>query len=183
MSASNKQPKGSQKSIKELTTYSLKSNKQPNSSTSPLEEKDLKKSRLKSTVSNPPYSATMESEITYTQRHEQEQPTRDAKLEGALDPLVQQIKLLHESFDDIYLFLDEKYTRLKAVITSQKHEVASEIGKLQESISSKKQELLSTIEKKIKHTNQGLEQVLKENTSLRKVNVELQDHLTQKELN
>ena len=30
----------------------------------------------------------------------QDDPVRDAKLEGALGPLVQQIKLLQESFDE-----------------------------------------------------------------------------------
>ena len=44
----------------------------------------------------------------------------DTKLEGALGPLVQQIKLLRESFDDQYSCPDNKYTRLEMVITSQK---------------------------------------------------------------
>ena len=100
----------------------------------------------------------------------------DTKLEGALGPLVQQIKLLQESFDDKYSHLDEKYTRLEAVITSQKEEGATKIGKLQESITSQKRELSNAVEQKIEHTNQQLEQVLKENTSLKKANVQLQDH-------
>ena len=57
-------------------------------------------------------------------------------------------------------------------------EVATEIGKLQESITSQKRELSNAVEQKIEHTNQRLEQVLKQNTSLKKTNIELQDHLT-----
>ena len=41
-------------------------------------------------------------------------------LEGALGPLVQEIKLLHESVDEKYSSLDDKYTRLENAITLQK---------------------------------------------------------------
>ena len=55
-------------------------------------------------------------------------------LEGALGPLVQEIKLLRESFDEKCSRLDDKYTRLENVITSQKNDVSTEIIKLNESI-------------------------------------------------
>ena len=96
----------------------------------------------------------MDAEHINAQAPEHDESVRDAKLKGALGPLVQQIKLQCESFDDKYSCLDEIYTRLEVVITSQKDEVASEISKLQESISNQKQELSSTVEKKIEHTKQ-----------------------------
>ena len=101
----------------------------------------------------------------------------DKKLEGALGPLVQQIKLLRESFDDKYSCLDDKYTRLETAITSQKNEVSTELSKLQDSITNQKKELTVTVEQKMETANKKLKQVLKENISLKKTNVELQDCL------
>ena len=101
----------------------------------------------------------------------------DKKFEGALGPLVQQIKLLRESFDDKYSHLDDKYTKLETVITSQKNEVLTELSKLQDSIINQKKELTVTVEQKMETAYKKLEQVLKENISLKKTNVGLQDRL------
>ena len=73
----------------------------------------------------------------------------DKKLEGALGPLVLQIKLLRESFNDKYSHLDDKYTRLEIVITSQKNEVSRELSKLQDSVINQKKELTVTVEQKM----------------------------------
>ena len=118
--------------------------------------KDQKKSRLTLTEVTSQHSPEMDTDENKetVQAANQDNSVRDAKLEGALGPLVQQTKLLRESFDEKYTHLDKKYTRLEVDITSQKDEVATEMGKLQESISSQKQELSKTVEKKIEHTNQ-----------------------------
>ena len=102
----------------------------------------------------------------------------DTKLEGALGPLVQQIKLSRESFDEKYSRLDDKYTRLEMVITSQKNKMSNELDKLHESIASQKQEITATVERKIETSNEKLEQVLKENISLKKSNSVLQECLS-----
>ena len=81
----------------------------------------------------------------------------DTKLEGTLGPLVHQIKLLRESFDDQYSCLDDKYTRLETVITFQKKEMSNELGKLHELITRQKQEITATVEKKIEASNEKLE--------------------------
>ena len=104
--------------------------------------------------------------------------TNSGNLEGALGPLVQEIKLLRESFDEKCSRLDDKYTRLENVITSQKNEVSTEIIKLNESITAQKMELTATVETRIRASNEKLEQVLHENMSLKKSNVALQERLS-----
>ena len=64
------------------------------------------------------------------------------------------------------------------VITSQKNEMSNKLGKLHESIASQKQEITATVERKIEASNEKLEQVLKENISLKKSNSVLQECLS-----
>ena len=64
------------------------------------------------------------------------------------------------------------------VITSQKNKMSNELGKLHESIANQKQEITTTVERKIEASNEKLEQVLKENISLKKSNSVLQEHLS-----
>ena len=99
-------------------------------------------------------------------------------LEGALGPLVHEIKLLRESFDEKYSRLDDKYTRLENVITSQRNEVSTELVKLNDSITTQKTEITATVETRIGASNEKLEQVLQENRSLKKLNMALQEGLS-----
>ena len=99
-------------------------------------------------------------------------------LEGALGPLVQEIKLLRESFNEKYSRLDDKYTRLENVITSQRNEVSTELVKLNDSITTQKTEITATVETRIGASNEKLEQVLQENRSLKKSNMALQERLS-----
>ena len=53
------------------------------------------------------------------------------------------------------------------VISSQKNKMSNELGKLHESIANQKQEITVTVERKIEALNEKLEQILKENISLK----------------
>ena len=64
------------------------------------------------------------------------------------------------------------------VITSQKNKMSNELGKLHVSIASQKQEITATVERKSEASNEKLEQVLKENISLKKSNSVLQECLS-----
>ena len=64
------------------------------------------------------------------------------------------------------------------VITSQKNKMSNELGKLHESIASQKQVITATVEREIEALNEKLEQVLKENISLKKSNSVLQECLS-----
>ena len=64
------------------------------------------------------------------------------------------------------------------VITSQKNEMSNKLGKLHKSIACQKQEITATVERKIEVSNEKLEQVLKENISLKKSNSALQECLS-----
>ena len=98
--------------------------------------------------------------------------------EGALGPLVQEIKLLRESCDEKYSRLDDKYTRLENVIISQRNEVSTELVKLNDTITAQKTEITATVETRIGASNEKLEQVLQENRSLKKSNMALQERLS-----
>ena len=168
MLASNKQQKHSQRSMKDYASKGTKSTKRTISSISPTENKDQKKTKY--SPINLPTSSTsnMDKDKEYSALKNEEP---DRKLEGALGPLLQQIKLLRESFDNQYSRLDDKYTRLESAITSQKNEMSSELGKLHESVANRRKELTATVEKK-------MEQVLRENISLKKSNSVLQERLS-----
>ena len=73
-----------------------------------------------------------------TSNHHAITEVKNTPLEGALGPLVHQIQLLRETFDDQFTKLDDKYTRLETAITSQKKEMSEELNKLQDSISNQK---------------------------------------------
>ena len=176
MSALNKQQKTSQKSMKDYTAISTKSTKRLISSVSPTESKEQKKVRYSATNMSILHTTKMDKEEHATVNNDSNQVS-DKNLEGALGPLVQQIKLLREFFDDKYSCLDDKYTRLETAITSQKNEVSIELSKLQDSVTNQKKELTITVEQKMETANKKLEQVLKENISLKKTNVELLDSL------
>ena len=67
------------------------------------------------------------------------------------------------------------------VITSQKNEMSNELGKLHESIANQKQEITTTVARKMEATNDKLEQVLKENILLKRSNTVLQERLSRLE--
>ena len=189
--------------MKDYTSPSTKSNKRLLSSLSPTEDKQLKRTKYftKKSKETPTIGPAVMDIVTGNASVQMDEPDKlekshipsvsitdegqllmsekpDTKLEGALGPLVQQIKLLRESFDEKYSQLDDKYTRLETVITSQKNEMSNELGKLHELIASQKQEITATVERKIEASNEKLEQVLKENISLKKSNSVLQEHLS-----
>ena len=140
MSALNKQQNTSQKSMKDYTAISTKLTKRLISSVSPTKSKDQKKIRYSATNMSILHTTKMDKEEHATVNNDSNQVS-DKKLEAALGPLVQLIKLLRESFDDKYSHLDDKYTRLETAITSQKNEVSTELSKLQDSITNQKKEL------------------------------------------
>ena len=161
--------------MKDYTSKTAKSIKRTISSTSPTENKDQKKAKYSSNKLSTSSTSNMGKDKEDSALKNEEP---DRKLEGALGPHVQQIKLLKESFDDQYSHLDDKYTRLESAITSQKNEMSSELGKLHESIAKQRKELTATVEKKMEASNEKMEQVLRENISLKKSNSVLQEHLS-----
>ena len=182
--------------MKDFTSSSSKSNKRLLSSLSPTEDHHTKKLKQQVTkIKGEKNKDTMDTETNGSNnriesgRIDKEEHTDHTientvvnassdNLEGALGPLVQEIKLLHESFNEKYSRLDDKYTRLENVITSQKNEVSTELVKLNESITAQKTEITATVEKRIGASNEKLEQVLRENRSLKKSNIALQERLS-----
>ena len=144
MNSPSKHPKNVQRSMKDFTLNSAKSNKRTLSSRSPSDENHVKKTKyltekvekdcaLDTTIMSKSAGSVMtqskkstevsENVSSYASSSKDVQmtpETTDTKLEGALGPLVQQIKLLRETFSDQYSRLDDKYTRLETVITLQK---------------------------------------------------------------
>ena len=59
--------------------------------------------------------------------------------------------------------------------------MSNELAKLHESIANQKHEITTTVERKIEATNDKLEQVLKENISLKRSNSVLQERLSRLE--
>ena len=97
MLTSNKQQKHFQRSMKDYASKSTKSTKKTISSTSPTENKDQKKTKY--LPNNLPTLSTLNMDKDKEDSAlKNKQP--DRKLEGALGPLIQQIKLLRESFND-----------------------------------------------------------------------------------
>ena len=154
MNSTGKHSKNVQRSMKEFTSSKIKTNKRPVSLRSPPNEKQVKKVRYPivrleevNAQSPPTMSKTNDNsseELKQTMLDKPEQPESDSNtcnhhaitevkntpLEGALGPLVHQIQLLRETFDDQFTKLDDKYTRLETVITSQKKEMSEELNKL-----------------------------------------------------
>ena len=192
----NRNIRSTQRSMKDFTSSSsFKSNKRLLSSLSPTEDHHTKKLKQQDTkIKEGKNQDKMNTEKigsnegVETGKMDGEARTGDSidktaviansNLEGALGPLVQEIKLLRESFDEKCSKLDDKYTRLENVITSQKNDVSTEIIKLNESITAQKMELTATVETRIRASNEKLEQVLHENMSLKKSNVALQERLS-----
>ena len=56
--------------------------------------------------------------------------------------------------------------------------MSSQLSKLHESIANQRKELTATVEKKMEASNEKMEQVLRENISLKKSNSVLQQHLS-----
>ena len=189
--------------MKDYTSLNIKTNKRLLSSLSPTEDKQSKKTKYFSKKSKESSTRDLvemdiapgnnsvqmdESEKNHTSivssREKSQLLTPEnshTKLEGALGPLVHQIKLLRESFDEKYSQLDDKYTRLETVITSQKNEMSNELGKLHELIANQTQEITTTVERKMEATNNKLEQVVKENILLKRSNTVLQECLSRLE--
>ena len=191
----NRNIRSTQRSMKDFTSSSSKCNKRLLSSLSPTEDHHTKKLKQQVTkIKGGKNKDTMDTETNGSNDsielgridkeehagHTIENTVVNASsdnLEGALGPLVQEIKLLRESFDKKYSRLDDKYTRLENVITSQKNEVSTELVKLNESITAQKTEITATVEKRIGASNEKLEQAL-QNRSLKKSNMALQERLS-----
>ena len=92
---------------------------------------DNSSEELKQTMLDKPEQPESDSN---TSNHHAITEVKNTPLEGALSPLVHQIQLLRETFDDQFTKLDDKYTKLETVITSQKKEMSEELSKLQDSI-------------------------------------------------
>ena len=141
MHSANKHSKSIQRSMKDYTSHSTKSNKRLLSSLSPTEDKQLKKTKYftKKAKESPTVDSVEMDIVTGNNSMQMDELDKleknhipsasirdksqllasensDTKLEGALGPLVHQIKLLRESFDEKYSSLDDKYTRLEMVI-------------------------------------------------------------------
>ena len=186
----NRNIRSSQRSIKDYTSSSFKSNKRLLSSTSPTEEHHTKKLKQQVTKAKEGNNKDTMDIVTNGSTDGIERGRTDKELrntvvnvssdslEGALGPLVHEIKLLRESFDEKYSRLDDKYTKLENVITSQRNEVSSELVKLNDSLTTQKLEITATVETKIGASNEKLEQVLQENRSLKRSNMALQERLS-----
>ena len=192
----NRNIRSTQQSMKDFTSSSFKSNKRLLSSlsltedhhTKKLKQQDIKikggKNKDTMDIENTGFNDSIESgriDKEVCTGHTIENTVVNASsgnLEDALGPLVQEIKLLHESFDEKCSRLDDKYTRLENVITSQKNDVSTELIKLNESITAQKTEITATVENRIGASNEKLEQVLHENRSLKKSNMALQERLS-----
>ena len=125
--------------MKDFTSSSSKSNKRLLSSLSPTEDHHTKKLKQQVTkIKGGKNKDTMDIETNGSNdsielgRIDKEEHAGHTientvvnvssdNFESALGPLVQEIKLLRESFDKKYSRLDDKYTRLENVITSQKN--------------------------------------------------------------
>ena len=128
----NKSTKNSQQSIRDFTSSSSKSNKRLVSSSSPTDEQQKKKPKQQLPLSTAEkITDKMDNEhIVNGEPIANDKgnhtgvnaigTTNTVNLEGALSPLVQEIKLLCESVDEKYSSLDDKYTRLENAITLQK---------------------------------------------------------------
>ena len=177
--------------MKEFTSSKIKTNKRPVSLRSPPNEKQVKKQEVNA-QSPPTMSKTYDNsseELKQTMLDKPEQPESDSNtsnhlaitevkntpLEGALGPLVHQIQLLRETFDDQFTKLDNKYTRLETIIMSQKKEMSEELNKLQDSISNQKVVITTSVNEKIDKSEAKIEKVLQENISLKKSKAALQE--------
>ena len=85
---------------------------------------------------------------------------------------------MRETFDDQFTKLDDKYTKLEIVITSQKKEMSEELNKLQDSISNQKVVITTSVNEKIDKSEAKIEKILQENISLKKSNAALQERLS-----
>ena len=197
MNTTGKHSKNVQRSMKEFTSSKIKSNKRPVSQRSPPNEKQVKKARYPIVqlegvnVRSPPTMSNIKDnssgELKQTVLDKPEQPESDGNisnhhattevkntpLEGALGPLVHQIQLLRETFDDQFTKLDDKYTKLETVIMSQKKEMSEELNKLQDSISNQKVAITTSVNEKLDKSEAKIEKVLQENISLKKSNAAL----------
>ena len=202
MNTTGKHSKNVQRSMKEFTSSKIKSNKRPVSQRSPPIKKQVKKARYPivrlegvNVQSPPTMSNTNDNssdELKQTMLDKPEQPESDGNtsnhhattevkntpLEGALGPLVHQIQLLRETFDDQFTKLDDKYTKLETVIMSQKKEMSQELNKLRDSISNQKVAITTSVNEKIDKSEAKIEKVLQENVSLKKSNAALQERLS-----
>ena len=102
---------------------------------------------------NQTLSASATSMPTPTPNKIVDESAPEANLQGAFEPLVQEIKLLRESFSEKYVTLSDKYTQLEVAITTRKDEVSSKIGKIQEAIDKQKDDIANSVSSKIENTN------------------------------
>ena len=191
MNTTSKQAKNAQRSMKEFTSTKNKTNKRTLSTRSPPNKKQAKKIKYLTTPMEESHNQNSlttnrngdktNEEIKHITPDKLDHPENESNainhppnaeaqntsLEGALGPLVHQIKLLRETFDDQYTKLEDKYTRLETVITSQKKEMSEELNKLQCSISNQKAEITSCVNERIDKSEAKLKKYFKR-TSLSK---------------
>ena len=102
----------------------------------------------------------------------------EAILKGALTPLVNELKLPRESMDSKYDKLEAKYTNLESAISQQKHDVTSEICKLEQSLATEWADVNQILAKKMDTNTKKLGEIMEENRLLHRECNKLQEHLS-----
>ena len=84
-----------------------------------------------------------------------------------VDNIKELLVLLLEKVNELREIVNNKYSKLEDVITTQKSEVSNEIHKLEETITSQREELKNSLSHQIQKNNLKVQQMVNENVELR----------------
>ena len=97
-------------------------------------------------------------------------PTNNMDIQSVIGPLIHE---LQQEFKLLWETVDNKCINLESAIESQRSEVSCEIGKMEKSLITHKQELSNKLDITINSSNKKMDQITDENRKLRNENNKL----------